>query len=90
MSMERKYRMNSFHIKKSLLNLSTAKGSLLGIVSSSSQKILRHKMQHAPFLHSPLVSLSSAKYPPLQIHPSDNEQSSEGVRSRATHSSASR
>ena len=47
-------------------------------------------MQHAPFLHRPLVSLSSVKYPPLQIHPSDHEQSSEGVRSRATHSSASR
>ena len=76
--------------KKSLLSLSPSKRKPPGIVSSSAQNILHHKMQHAPFLHRPLVSLSSVKYPPLQIHPSDNEQSSEGVRSRATHSSASR
>ena len=69
--MERKYRMNSFHIKKSLLNLSPAKGSLLGIVSSSSHNILHHKMQHAPFFHRPLVSLISLRFTPLQIHPSE-------------------
>ena len=88
--MERKWMMKTFHIRSPCSTSPQQKGSLLGIVSSSSQNILHHKMQHAPFLHRPLVSLSSVKYPPLQIHPSDNEQSSEGVRSRATHSSASR
>ena len=63
--------MNSFHIKKSLLNLSPAKGSLLGIVSSSSQNILHHKMQNTPFLHRPLVSLISLRLTPLQLHPSE-------------------
>jgi len=79
-----------YNRKQQFLKQYHGTAGLLGIVSSSSQNILHHKMQHAPFLHRPLVSLSSVKYPPLQIHPSDHEQSSEGVRSRATHSSASR
>ena len=35
--------------KKSLLSLSPSKRKPPGIVSSSSQNILHHKMQHAPF-----------------------------------------
>lgn len=74
--MERKYRMNSFHIKKSLLNLSPAKGSLLGIASSSSQNILHHKMQHAPFFpHTPHLSHQR------QIHSSSIQPSEQPFRS---------
>ena len=43
----------------------------VGTVTSSSQNILRHKMQHAPFFHRPLVSLISLRLTPLQLHPSE-------------------
>ena len=45
--------------------------SLWALGTSSSQNILRHKMQHAPFFHRPLVSLISLRLTPLQIHPSE-------------------
>ena len=57
--------------KKSLLSLSPSKRKPPGIVSSSSQNILHHQMQHAPFFHRPLVSLISIRFTPLQIHPSE-------------------
>ena len=43
----------------------------VGTVTSSSQNILHHKMQHAPFFHRPLVSLISLRLTPLQLHPSE-------------------
>ena len=68
--------MNSSHIKKSLLNLSPAKGSLLGIASSSSQNILHHKMQHTPFFpHTPHLSHQR------QIHSSSIQPSEQPFRS---------
>ena len=68
--------MNSFHIKKSLLNLSPAKGSLLGIASSSSQNILHHQMQHTPFFpHTPHLSHQR------QIHSSSIQPSEQPFRS---------
>ena len=88
--MERKYRMNSFHIKKSLLNLSPAKGSLLGIASSSSQNILHHKMQHAPFFpHTPHLS-HQRQIHSSSIHPSEQPFRSAEVGTHCWHIPQSR
>ena len=53
------------------LHLTEDSSKSVGTVTSSSQNILRHKMQHAPFFHRPLVSLISLRFTPLQIHPSE-------------------
>ena len=53
------------------LHLTEDSSKSVGTVTSSSQNILRHKMQHAPFFHRPLVSLISLRLTPLQLHPSE-------------------
>ena len=69
--MERKYRMNPFHMRSPCSTSPQQKGSLLGTVSSSSQNILHHKMQHAPFFpHTPHLS-HQRQIHSSSIHPSE-------------------
>ena len=57
--------------KKSLLSLSPSKRKPPGIVSSSAQNILHHKMQHTPFFPQALISLIGIRFTPVQIHGSE-------------------
>ena len=69
--MKRKYTTNYFCLKNACLTSAHQKGSILGMVKSSLETILQHKMRHSLFFNKPLISLISVRFPQVPTRGSE-------------------